>query len=62
MQAAIAHLNPNNKGSEDNIISLLLDKFAKQETNLRLRINMTTEYVYDDERDRENERTHLTRK
>lgn len=60
--AAMNYINPNNKGSEDNIINLLLDKYTKQITNITIRINMELDYIYDNERDREIELTTLNKK
>ena len=62
MQTALSHINSNNKGSEENIISTLIEKFTKQMTNLQLRLNMTLEYVYDDDREREHEHSILVKR
>lgn len=61
VNAAISYINPNMKGSEDNIISVLVTKYAKELTNLELRLNMLDEFVYDDERDRQKDRLLLER-
>jgi hypothetical protein len=62
MQGALSYINPNNKGTEENIISTLIEKYTKQLTNLQLRLNMTQEYVYDDIREREQECANLTKR
>lgn len=59
---AISYININNKGTEDNIITLLIDKFNKQLINLQLRYDMTNDFIYDDERNRESERLNLSKR
>lgn len=62
VNSAMSYINSNNKGTEDNIISLLIEKLNKQSLNLQLRYNMTTELIYDDEIDRENDKKTLLKK
>jgi hypothetical protein len=59
---ALSYINVNNKNTEDNIITLLIDKYNKQVSNIQLRITMTSEYIYDTERDRENELLSLNKR
>lgn len=60
--AAISCISPHNKGSEGNIIVLLIERLNKQLTNLKIRYNMISEFVYDDEQDRENDKKNLSSK
>lgn len=60
--AAMSFINPNNKDSEDNIVSLLIDKLKKQITNHNLRLNMINEYVYDTEQERDLDRQTLIKR
>ena len=62
VNSAMSFINSNNKGTEDNIINLLLDKLAIQIKNLQIRLNMTNELVYDEENDRENDKSSLRNK
>lgn len=50
--AAISHVSPSNKGSEDNIVKMLIDKYHGQIRNTQLRLNMTREMTFENERDR----------
>ena len=59
---ALSHINPNNKNTENNIVNLLIDKYNKQVANTNLRINLTNDYIYDNERDRELELSGLNQK
>ena len=52
IQGAIAHVNPSNKASEDNIIEIMLQKYDTQLTNLRLRLTHTEQYLYENEGER----------
>jgi len=59
IQTALTYISPSHKGSEGNVITMVIDRLSKQEKNLTLRLNMTSELAYDDERERENERVLL---
>lgn len=59
---ALSHINPTNKKTEDNIVSLLIDRYKKQQANILLRISMASEYIYDNERDRDAEIASLSKK
>lgn len=59
---ALSHINPNSKGTEESIITHLIDKYNKQMSNLNIRIGMTRELIYDNERDRDNDIMELTKK
>lgn len=58
---AISHININNKGTENNIIALLIDKFNKNLLNLEIRYNTTDILSYDNENAREVERLALSK-
>jgi hypothetical protein len=45
VNSAMSYINTNNKGTEDNIISLLIEKLNKHLTNLQVRYNMTNELI-----------------
>jgi hypothetical protein len=59
---ALFYISSNNKASEENIINLLIDKYNKSIDNINLRIAMTTQYIYDNPRDRDLELIALTTK
>lgn len=52
VNGALQYINPNNKGTEDNIITLLIEKFNKQLINITLNINMVNQMMYENENDR----------
>lgn len=58
--AALQHISPQNRGSEDNIITVLLNKLSRQEHNLTQRITLLSDLQYDTEDEREAERARLT--
>jgi hypothetical protein len=62
INGALSFVSQTNKGSEDNIVTIVLDKLNKQVINLNLRLNMTAELAYDDERDREVEQNLLKKR
>lgn len=62
VNSAMSFINSNNKGTENNIINLLLDKLTIQIKNFQIKLNMTNELVYDDENDRESDKSSLTNK
>lgn len=55
IQGAITHVNPTNKGSEENIIDLMIQKYTKIILNLNLKLNYTQEYIFDNEADKQSE-------
>ena len=59
---AIGYINSNNKNTEENIITMMIDKYNKQLTNYNLRMSMTHDYVYDNDEERLAEVTALTKK
>lgn len=62
VERAISHINPNNKNTEENIISMMIDKYNKQLTNYNLKLNMTNDYVYDTEEEKLAEIANITKK
>lgn len=55
IQGALAYLSSSQKSNEVNIISRVIQKYTHQMSNIRLQINMTQEYHFDNENDRRNE-------
>lgn len=49
VERAISHINSNNKCSEDNIISIMIDKYKKQLVNMNIKLSMRNDYVYESE-------------
>ncbi len=62
VEAAISCINPSNKNSEDNIVSILIEKLNKQLINHNLRLNMINDYIYDTEQEREIDRESLNKR
>jgi len=62
VNSAISFISTHNKGTEDNIINLLIDKLNKQVTNLQINLRSTDEFFYDDELDREHAKSLLVKK
>lgn len=59
---AITHINSNNKGTEENIISMMIDKYNNLLTNQKLRLSMTVNYMYDNEEERATEIANIQKK
>jgi SNF2 family DNA or RNA helicase len=55
INAAISHINPSNKATEDNIVELMIDKYQKQITNFKLKIQFANEYIYQSEAEKQSE-------
>jgi SNF2 family DNA or RNA helicase len=55
IQGAIAHISPSNKGSEENIVDIMIQKYSKIVANLNLKFNYAENYIYDNEDDKEAE-------
>jgi SNF2 family DNA or RNA helicase len=53
VERAIGHISPNNKRTEENIITMMIEKYNKQLVNYNLRLTMANEFVYDNEEDRQ---------
>lgn len=62
IQGAINHVNPSNKGSEENIIELMIQKYNKVIINLNLKLNYAQEYIYENENDKQAEINKITSK
>lgn len=60
MQAAISYINPRNKGTQENLIDILIEKLNRQCKNFELQLAMCDELVYEDERDQQSEKHNLT--
>lgn len=55
IQGALSYLNANQKSTELNIISKVIEKYTRQQSNIKLQINMTNEYHFETETERRNE-------
>ena len=55
ISSAIQYIRPHNKGTEDNIISMLIEKYKKQLTNLNLNMRMIQQMIFDNDNDRYHE-------
>lgn len=62
VQGAISYLNPMNKGSEENIIDLMIQKYNTILINLKLKLNYTNGYIYDNPNDKQAEITKIETK
>lgn len=62
VQGALQYINPNQKSSEDNIISILIDKYNKQLGNLNVRLEMAHQFEYDTEQEKQVEIVRITKK
>lgn len=62
VERAISYINPNNKNTEENIVSMLIEKYNKQLTNYNLRLTMTNDYVYDTDEEKAAEIASITKK
>jgi len=52
IQGAIAHISPSNKGSEENIVDIMIQKYSKILANLALKLTYAENYIYDNEEDK----------
>lgn len=55
IQGAISHISPANKGSEENIVDIMIQKYSKILANLALKLTYAENYIYDNEEDKEAE-------
>lgn len=62
LQGALRYIHSSHRGSEENIITIIVEKWKNQLSNFQVRLNMTNDIVYEDEREREIERASLTKK
>jgi predicted transcriptional regulator len=53
IDGALQYINPNNKNNEDNIVSLMIDKYTKELQNLELKRSMVSQYIYENDNERE---------
>jgi SNF2 family DNA or RNA helicase len=61
-QGAISYISPHNKGTQDNVIDLLIGKYNHQCRNLELQLAMCDELVYEDERQKAKEQDTLIKR
>lgn len=59
---AMTFINSNNKNTEENIITIMIDKYNKQLNNYNVRLSMTDSYVYDTDDERLAEIASITKK
>lgn len=62
VSGAISYVSASNKGSEDNIVDLMIQKYSKAIINLNLKVDCAKEYLYETEQEREAEITKLQTK
>lgn len=52
INGALSYVKPNNKGTEENIVSLLVEKYKTQLANNELNVNMINQMFFENEADR----------
>lgn len=62
ISSAMQFVNINNRKTEDNIITLLIEKYTKQIHNIKVRIEYTKHYEYDSEAEKQAELDRLIKK
>jgi hypothetical protein len=62
VNSALQYVNPNNKNTEDNLITMLIDKLIKNLHNLDVRIQFTQNLEFNNDTERQNELNRLTNK
>lgn len=62
ISGALQYVKPNNKGTEDNIVQLLIEKYNKQLANNELNIGMIQQMHYETEAERSTELERLTKR
>lgn len=62
VQGAMAHISPNRKATEDNIIAILIDRYNAQLANLQVRQTMMEQLTFDTEQERAHEASRLARR
>ena len=60
--SALTHVSSVNKNTEDNLISVLIEKYERLLKNTQLRIDVTRSFEYENEQEREQEMARLERK
>lgn len=59
---ALQYVKPNNKGTEDNIVQVLIEKYKKQLSNNQLNIEMINQMFFETEIERQNELERLKKR
>lgn len=59
---ALSHVSVTNKGSEENIVDLMITKYTKNLSNLKLKLSIVESYTYDNETEKKNEFNKITSK
>lgn len=62
MQGALQYINPSNKSTEDNIVSILIDKYQKQLCNLQIRLDSTEQFIYESDQEKQAEVAKITKR
>lgn len=62
VEGALMHINPKNKSSMDNIISLLIEKYNVELKNLQLKREMIEGYIFEAETERQSKLLKLKQK
>lgn len=62
VQRALQYISPHQKLSEENIISVVVDKYTKQINNIQVRISMLDQLHFEDPAERTREATNLANK
>lgn len=62
VETALQYINPSQRRSEDNIVTILIEKYEKQIHNTELTLQYTERLVYDRPEDRQVEIARLTKK
>ncbi len=55
IKTALEYIRPSQKGSETNIINILIEKYTRQLINLDLKMNMTSELLFESEEEKNKE-------
>ena len=62
LPAALQHISPANKNTEDNIVTVLIEKSMRQIKNMEARISLVPTLLYDNEAERDTELQRLVHK
>lgn len=62
VERALTHINSNNKNTEENIITMMIEKYNKQLSNYNVKLSMTADFIYDTEEEKLAEIANITKK
>jgi SNF2 family DNA or RNA helicase len=60
VSSALQHINPQHRKSEDSIVGMLIERYARQIKNIEVRLEYTQHYEYENEQDKQAELERLT--